>query len=96
MISDFGLCKKLNYGKTLKRRTGVTGTDGWIAPEMMRGQRTTTSVDIFSLGCVYFYVLSKGQHLFGDALKRQANILTNDHSLYHLKAERKEDRSKFV
>ncbi|XP_061395116.1 serine/threonine-protein kinase/endoribonuclease IRE1-like [Musca vetustissima] len=97
MISDFGLCKKLNYGKTsFSRRSGVTGTDGWIAPEMMRGQRTTTSVDIFSLGCVYFYVLSKGQHLFGDALKRQANILTNDHSLYHLKAERKEDRSKFI
>lgn len=41
MISDFGLCKKLNYGKTsFSRRSGVTGTDGWIAPEMMRGQRT--------------------------------------------------------
>lgn len=41
MISDFGLCKKLNYGKaSFSRRSGVTGTDGWIAPEMMRGQRT--------------------------------------------------------
>lgn len=43
MISDFGLCKKLNYGKTsFSRRSGVTGTDGWIAPEMMRGQRTVS------------------------------------------------------
>lgn len=48
------------------------------------------------MGCVYYYVLSKGQHLFGDALKRQANILTNDHSLYHLKPERVEDGSKYV
>ncbi|XP_075146915.1 serine/threonine-protein kinase/endoribonuclease Ire1 [Haematobia irritans] len=97
MISDFGLCKKLNYGKTsFSRRSGVTGTDGWIAPEMMRGQRTTTSVDIFSLGCVYYYVLSRGQHLFGDALKRQANILTNDHSLHHLKPDSREECSKYI
>ncbi|XP_037946227.1 serine/threonine-protein kinase/endoribonuclease IRE1 [Teleopsis dalmanni] len=86
MISDFGLCKKLNFGKTsFSRRSGITGTDGWIAPEMMRGQRTTTAVDIFSLGCVYYYVLSGGQHAFGDALKRQANILSNEYSLCKLK-----------
>ncbi|KAM7360850.1 serine/threonine-protein kinase/endoribonuclease Ire1 [Cochliomyia hominivorax] len=97
MISDFGLCKKLNYGKTsFSRRSGVTGTDGWIAPEMMRGQRTTTSVDIFSLGCVYYYVLSKGQHIFGDALKRQANILANDYNMTHLKPESKEEHSKII
>nr|XP_013098827.1 unnamed protein product [Stomoxys calcitrans] len=97
MISDFGLCKKLNYGKTsFSRRSGVTGTDGWIAPEMMRGQRTTTSVDIFSLGCVYYYVLSRGQHLFGDALKRQANILTNDHILDHLKPDNSNECSKYI
>lgn len=41
MISDFGLCKKLNFGKTsFSRRSGVTGTEGWIAPEMLKGQRT--------------------------------------------------------
>lgn len=41
MISDFGLCKKLNIGKaSFSRRSGVTGTEGWIAPEMIRGQRT--------------------------------------------------------
>lgn len=41
MISDFGLCKKLNFGKTsFSRRSGITGTEGWIAPEMLKGQRT--------------------------------------------------------
>lgn len=43
MISDFGLCKKLNYGKTsFSRRSGITGTEGWIAPEMLKGQRTVS------------------------------------------------------
>ncbi|CAG9094292.1 unnamed protein product [Plutella xylostella] len=82
MISDFGLSKKLNIGRvSFSRRSGITGTDGWIAPEMINGERTTTSVDIFSLGCVFYYVLSKGQHPFGDVLRRQANILTGEYNL---------------
>uniref|UniRef100_A0A8D8B9X7 non-specific serine/threonine protein kinase n=1 Tax=Culex pipiens TaxID=7175 RepID=A0A8D8B9X7_CULPI len=90
MISDFGLCKKLNYGKaSFSRRSGVTGTDGWIAPEMQRGHRTTTSVDIFSLGCVFYYVMTRGQHPFGDNLKRQANILSGEFDLRGLHKERK-------
>ena len=49
MISDFGLCKKLNYGKaSFSRRSGVTGTEGWIAPEMLKGQRTV-KIHIFIL-----------------------------------------------
>jgi len=60
----------------------VAGTDGWIAPEMMDAfeiQRTTCSVDIFSLGCVFYYVLTEGSHPFGDALRRQANILNGNY-----------------
>ncbi|XP_045448767.1 serine/threonine-protein kinase/endoribonuclease IRE1 [Melitaea cinxia] len=85
MISDFGLSKKLNIGRvSFSRRSGVTGTDGWIAPEMINGERTTTSVDMFSLGCVFYYVLSKGHHPFGDVLRRQANILTGEYNLDQL------------
>lgn len=43
LISDFGLCKKMNVGKaSFSKRSGVTGTDGWIAPEMIRGHRTVS------------------------------------------------------
>ena len=79
MISDFGLCKKLAAGRiSFSRRSGVAGTDGWIAPEMLDGEnRTTTAVDVFSAGCVAFYLLSKGQHPFGDSLRRQANIMND-------------------
>lgn len=41
----------------------------------------TCAVDIFSVGCVFYYVLTKGKHPFGDSLRRQANILSGDHSL---------------
>uniref|UniRef100_A0AAQ4RXK9 non-specific serine/threonine protein kinase n=1 Tax=Gasterosteus aculeatus aculeatus TaxID=481459 RepID=A0AAQ4RXK9_GASAC len=36
MISDFGLCKKLAVGRhSFSRRSGVPGTEGWIAPEVL-------------------------------------------------------------
>ena len=34
----------------------------------------TCAVDIFSLGCVLYYVLSEGSHPFGSPFHRQANI----------------------
>lgn len=91
MISDFGLCKKLSMGKaSFSKRSGITGTEGWIAPEIIEGRRTTTSVDIFSLGCVFYYVLTRGHHPFGENMKRQANILNGDYDLTHLFAAAEE------
>ncbi|CAL8124111.1 unnamed protein product [Orchesella dallaii] len=88
VISDFGLCKKLQNGRmSFSRRSGgVPGTDGWIAPEVLRNadtmpERMTYSVDIFSMGCVYYYVLSKGSHPFGDAFRRQSNILNGEYDV---------------
>lgn len=50
MISDFGLCKKLQVGRvSFSRRSGVTGTDGWIAPEMINGSDRTVSSYVFEL-----------------------------------------------
>lgn len=42
---------------------------------------------MFSLGCLYYYVLSEGSHPFGDTLRRQANILSGDSSLEDLKGD---------
>ncbi|XP_014664450.1 PREDICTED: serine/threonine-protein kinase/endoribonuclease IRE1-like [Priapulus caudatus] len=86
LISDFGLCKKLAVGRmSFSRRSGSAGTTGWIAPEMMHDHmRTTCAVDIFSFGCVVYYVLSRGMHPFGDALRRQANIEAGHHHLKYL------------
>lgn len=80
MISDFGLCKKLAYGRNSATcQTGAIGTDGWIAPEMFKpDNKMKCSVDIFSSGCVFYYVLSGGLHPFGDQYRRQANIVAGD------------------
>ena len=38
-------------------------------------------MDIFSAGCVFYYVLSAGKHPFGDSLRRQSNIMSDDYKL---------------
>nr|XP_045744608.1 serine/threonine-protein kinase/endoribonuclease IRE1 isoform X2 [Mirounga angustirostris] len=95
MISDFGLCKKLAVGRhSFSRRSGVPGTEGWIAPEMLSEDckdNPTYTVDIFSAGCVFYYVISEGSHPFGKSLQRQANILLGAYSLDCLHPEKHED-----
>lgn len=57
MISDFGLCKKLQVGRvSFSRRSGITGTDGWIAPEILNGNERTVSYDLQGKRC---YILSE-------------------------------------
>ena len=44
MISDFGLCKKLAAGKhSFSKKSGIAGTEGWIAPEMLNSEQRTVS-----------------------------------------------------
>lgn len=87
LISDFGLCKKIPDGRcSFSLRSGIPGTEGWIAPEVLRdtpGSNPTAAVDVFSAGCVFYYVVSGGQHPFGDSLRRQVNILSGEYSLSH-------------
>ncbi|NWU67890.1 ERN1 endoribonuclease, partial [Pterocles burchelli] len=91
VISDFGLCKKLQGGRqSFSLRSGIPGTEGWIAPEMLQEppkENPTSAVDIFSAGCIFYYVVSGGQHPFGDSLRRQANILAGCSQLSCLQEE---------
>ncbi|KAI6076638.1 Serine/threonine-protein kinase/endoribonuclease IRE2 [Aix galericulata] len=91
VISDFGLCKKLQGGRhSFSLRSGIPGTEGWIAPEVLQEapkENPTCAVDIFSAGCVFYYVVSGGQHPFGDSLRRQANILAGTYQLPCLQEE---------
>ncbi|KFO81018.1 Serine/threonine-protein kinase/endoribonuclease IRE1, partial [Cuculus canorus] len=91
VISDFGLCKKLQGGRqSFSLRSGIPGTEGWIAPEVLQEapkENPTCAVDIFSAGCIFYYVVSGGQHPFGDSLRRQANILSGSYQLSCLQEE---------
>ncbi|KIM41614.1 hypothetical protein M413DRAFT_445589 [Hebeloma cylindrosporum] len=115
LISDFGLCKKLDVDQTsfLPTAQGAmgAGTVGWRAPEILRGDvklddvnnrddsssmssrgsvatingsatpsspaptRLTKSVDIFSLGCLFYYTMTNGGHPYGDRFEREGNIM---------------------
>ncbi|XP_010784191.1 serine/threonine-protein kinase/endoribonuclease IRE1 [Notothenia coriiceps] len=95
LISDFGLCKKIPEGRcSFSLRSGIPGTEGWIAPEVLRdtpGNKPTAAVDVFSAGCVFYYVVSRGQHPFGEKLRRQVNILSGEYSLSHFMEDLHDD-----
>jgi len=119
LVSDFGLCKKLEGGQSSFGATTAhaAGTSGWRAPELLldddapgnghgshsamsdqgstlhsgshtsgglvgqelfgpNSRRVTRAIDIFSLGLVFFYVLTKGNHPYdcGDRYMREVNI----------------------
>lgn len=99
LISDFGLCKKLDADQSSFKGTtaNAAGTSGWRAPELLLDTspayaeqssankvRLTRSVDIFSAGCVFFYVLTGGYHPFGDRYIREGNIIKGEYDLSKL------------
>jgi serine/threonine protein kinase len=47
-------------------------------------RRQTQAVDIFSLGCVLHYVLTLGEHPYGQWFEREANIMLGKVDLAHL------------
>ena len=60
------------------------GTRGWIAPELWNlKQSRSNAVDIFSLGCVFYFILTKG-HPFGEisSLEEcQQNIISSEYKV---------------
>ncbi len=62
LISDFDLG---HFEKENSDHKKPYGTIGWAAPELWKGGVRTTAVDVFSLGCVFYYVLTEGCHPFG-------------------------------
>lgn len=116
LISDFGLCKKLDADQSSFRATtnhAASGTMGWRAPELLllhdlqeispqsfvsihskqssggelvengsgQGKRLTKAIDVFSLGCVFYYILSGGGHPFGDRYLREGHIINGRNDL---------------
>ena len=116
LISDFGLCKKLEGDQNSFRATTAhaAGTSGWRAPELLvdedlipngpvsttteqthsepavvdpsTNRRATRAIDIFSLGCVFYYVLTRGHHPFDKSGKymREANIVKGFYDISQL------------
>eukprot|EP01125_Pyxidicula_operculata_P018714 TRINITY_DN6676_c0_g2_i1.p1 TRINITY_DN6676_c0_g2~~TRINITY_DN6676_c0_g2_i1.p1 ORF type:complete len:1156 (-),score=245.20 TRINITY_DN6676_c0_g2_i1:525-3992(-) len=76
-LADLGLSKWLNDEQSSYTFSGggiPTGAGGWYAREILNGERKTRSVDIFALGCVYYYILSDGFNPYGDKFYSYVNI----------------------
>lgn len=58
------------------------GSSGWQAPEQLLHGRQSRSVDLFSLGCILFFCITKGKHPFGDYFERDRNIIKNELDLF--------------
>jgi serine/threonine protein kinase len=89
-LSDFGYVKKTSPRGTFTQQSGLKGTLNWMAPEMLEllnDSRDSTSEEIphgtiqsdtFAAGCVFFYVVTRGKHPFGNYIRIQVNILDNN------------------
>lgn len=51
-----------------------TGSD-FSPMDMMSNNRTSRSVDVFSLGCIFYSTLIPGSHPFGEWYERESNIM---------------------
>lgn len=114
LISDFGLCKKLEADQNSFRATTAhaAGTSGWRAPELLNDddslrpsasitdtnnseplvvdsqtkRSATRAIDIFSLGCIFYYCLTGGWHPYDGSgrLMREHNITKSNYDISKL------------
>ncbi len=56
-LLDFGLAKRL-HGETRVTEAHVMGTIGYLAPEAIRGEEPDLRVDVYSLGVLFYFMLS--------------------------------------
>jgi dipeptidyl aminopeptidase/acylaminoacyl peptidase len=57
-IMDFGLARPQESENTLFGSGVIAGTPGYMAPEMLRGERPTRATDLFALGVILHQVLT--------------------------------------
>lgn len=99
IITDFGLSRMLQDETFFVPTATGNGTFGWTAPEVLRGKVKVDdplraglrkSLDIFALGIIFFYVLTRGGHPYGAKFLRNVNIINGEPpSFLGLEHERK-------
>ena len=62
-LLDFGVAKDMENGGGGTIAGSVIGTDGYMSPEQAGGYSVNYNTDIYSLGCVLFFMLT-GHHAF--------------------------------
>ncbi|XP_076941747.1 serine/threonine-protein kinase/endoribonuclease IRE1a-like isoform X2 [Bidens hawaiensis] len=70
-----GSCRRLAEDET-SLRSDATGTPGWRTPEQILDLPQTQAMDVFNLGCVFFFLLTQGKHPFGESSEN--NVADNN------------------
>ena len=81
LLSDFDLSG--HFAEDQSSHNVKCGTEGWSAPELWERGSRSFSVEIFSLGCLFYFVLTRCHHPFEsqDNTNPQGNITTCQSSL---------------
>lgn len=79
-IADMASGTKLNKNASTYE-TMAMGSIGWQATEILLNEKRSKKVDIFGLGCTYYYLLTNGQHPFGGRAIREQNIIEGNYDI---------------
>ena len=74
MVADFGSAK-VHATHAGQATTRGGGTEGWQSPEVIVGDGATTASDIFSLGLIFYFVLTRGHHPFGEDPRKRGKAM---------------------
>lgn len=74
-ITDFGFACAAD---DLDNKKLKCGSPGYMAPEVLRGQPFDVRADIFSLGCIFYYLITKRNIFNAPTLKQM--LLKNQYS----------------
>ena len=67
VLADFNTARDASSTESTSTHFGsIVGSYGYIAPEVYKpSEKTTVKMDVFSLGCVFYYTLTDKCHPFG-------------------------------
>lgn len=68
MVGDFGLARVVDHTADFSRSLAALGTPGYSAPEVSLGHAPSAAADLFSLGAIFYHLLSGNAPFRSDSL----------------------------
>jgi len=72
-IIDFGIAKDAAIGATGETIGQIIGTNGYMSPEQANGLNIDLRTDIYSLGCVFYFMLT-GKHAISTSQNKEKTL----------------------